>query len=138
REQGVPVYGFGEQKTPESFRQACTRFIYTEDLPIPASATSDDAPPPSPPPARRKPSVAAPLIAAAITDLDEDGDGWVNIGPIGARLRNTYPDFSQRTYGYAKLSDLIRATGRFDVKTGAGNAMYVRVKPKKDAGGKAK
>lgn len=138
REQGVPVYGFGEQKTPESFRQACTRFIYTEDLPVPASATSDDAAPPPPPPARRKPSMAAPMIAAAIADLDEDGDGWVHIGPIGTRLRNTYPDFSQRTYGYAKLSDLIRATGHFDVKTGAGNAMLVRVKPKKNAGGKAK
>ena len=32
REQGVDVYGFGEQKTPESFRQACRRFIYTENL----------------------------------------------------------------------------------------------------------
>ncbi|MBL0407695.1 NYN domain-containing protein [Microvirga aerilata] len=27
REQGVDVFGFGEQKTPESFRQACRRFI---------------------------------------------------------------------------------------------------------------
>ncbi|MNT90165.1 OST-HTH/LOTUS domain protein [compost metagenome] len=70
--------------------------------------------------------------------MDEDGDGWVNIGGIGSRLRNAYPDFDQRTYGHAKLSDLIRATGRFDVKTGAANAMLVRVKPKKDAGGKAK
>jgi len=32
REQGVDVFGFGEQKTPESFRQACRRFIYTENL----------------------------------------------------------------------------------------------------------
>jgi NYN domain len=32
REQGADVYGFGEQKTPESFRQACRRFIYTENL----------------------------------------------------------------------------------------------------------
>lgn len=30
REQGVAVFGFGEQKTPESFRKACKRFIYTE------------------------------------------------------------------------------------------------------------
>lgn len=27
REQGLDVYGFGERKTPESFRQACRRFI---------------------------------------------------------------------------------------------------------------
>ena len=32
REQGVDVFGFGAQKTPESFRQACRRFIYTENL----------------------------------------------------------------------------------------------------------
>jgi hypothetical protein len=32
REQGADVYGFGEQKTPERFRQACRRFIYTENL----------------------------------------------------------------------------------------------------------
>ena len=32
REQGVDVYGFGEQKTPESFRRACRRFVYTENL----------------------------------------------------------------------------------------------------------
>ena len=32
REQGADVYGFGEQKTPESFRQPCRRFIYTENL----------------------------------------------------------------------------------------------------------
>ena len=131
REQGVPVYGFGERKTPESFRQACTRFIYTENL----TAARDDAArgeasASEPPPERRKPSEAAPLIRTAIADMDEDGDGWVNIGGIGNRLRNAYPDFDQRTYGHAKLSELIRATGRFDVEAGAGGAMRVRVRAK--------
>ena len=32
REQGADVYGFGARKTPESFIQACPRFIYTENL----------------------------------------------------------------------------------------------------------
>ena len=32
REQGVDVFGFGEHKTPESFRQACRTFVYTENL----------------------------------------------------------------------------------------------------------
>ena len=32
REQGADVFGFREQKTPESFRQACRKFIYTENL----------------------------------------------------------------------------------------------------------
>ena len=127
REEGVDVYGFGEQKTPESFRQACTRFIYTENLiatvPVDAGAKSPVAEAPA---TKRKPSEAARLIAAIIADMDEDGDGWVAVGGIGNRLRNAHPDFDQRTYGYAKLSDLIRATGRFEVETGERGAMRIR------------
>ena len=127
REEGVDVYGFGEQKTPESFRQACTRFIYTENLiaPIPAEAGAK-SPVAESRPTKRKPSEAARLIAAIIADMDEDGDGWVAVGGIGNRLRNAHPDFDQRTYGYAKLSDLIRATGRFEVETGERGAMRIR------------
>ncbi|MBK8469234.1 MAG: NYN domain-containing protein [Actinomycetales bacterium] len=32
REAGLEVYGFGEQKTPEAFRNACHRFVFTEVL----------------------------------------------------------------------------------------------------------
>ncbi len=148
REEGVDVYGFGERKTPESFRQACTRFIYTENLSPPAAAAVGDEAPAAPTrsrraaagstpaapaakaeaaaPGKRPPSEAARLIAAVIADMDEDGDGWVAAGGIANRLRNAYPDFDQRSYGYAKLSDLIRATGRFEVETGTGGAMKVR------------
>jgi hypothetical protein len=141
REEGVDVYGFGERKTPESFRQACTRFIYTENLSSPVAeeaaapagggraavaAASASAPAAS---GKRKPVEAARLIATVIADMDEDGDGWVTVSGLGDRLRNAYPDFDQRTYGHAKLSDLIRATGRFDVQTGAaGGAMRIRDK----------
>lgn len=45
REEGLQVFGFGEQKTPEAFRNACHRFIFTEVL--------RPAPPPSPSPVRR-------------------------------------------------------------------------------------
>ncbi len=127
REEGVDVYGFGEQKTPESFRQACTRFIYTENLiaPVPVDAGAK-SPVAEAPATKRKPSEAARLIATIIADMDEDGDGWVAVGGIGNRLRNAHPDFDQRTYGYAKLSDLIRATGRFEVETGERGAMRIR------------
>jgi uncharacterized LabA/DUF88 family protein len=37
REEGLLVYGFGEQKTPEAFRNACHKFIFTEVLRKPAS-----------------------------------------------------------------------------------------------------
>lgn len=109
REQGVPVYGFGEQKTPESFRQACTRFIYTENL-TPGPDEKPDAVK-----ARGTLKDAAKLLRAVMQDMDDEDDGWIAIAGIGSRLRNAHPDFDQRTYGYSKLTDLIKATGRFDV-----------------------
>ena len=134
REEGLDVFGFGEEKTPEAFRQACTRFIYTENLTVPAAEGAADTAVSAPEPAaaapapRRKLSAAARLIERTLTDMDEDGDGWVAVGGIGSRLRNAYPDFDQRTYGYAKLSDLIRASNRFEVATGANGALRVRRK----------
>ena len=130
REEGVDVFGFGEQKTPESFRQACTRFIYTENLTGPEAV---DAPEAAESPVRiiaprRKPAEAARLIEAVIADMDEDDGGWVAVGGIGSRLRNAHPDFDQRSYGHAKLSDLIRATGRFEVQAVNGGVMRVRRK----------
>ncbi len=72
REQGVDVYGFGEQKTPESFRQACRRFIYTENLlpeaPAPDQPEKPDARPAS---VTRPPSAATALIKTAIAQLAE-------------------------------------------------------------------
>src|SRR5688572_11644153 len=39
RQDGLPVYGFGGAKTPESFKQACTRFI---DVAALAKAEKDE------------------------------------------------------------------------------------------------
>jgi len=46
REEGLMVYGFGEQKTPEAFRNACHKFLFTEVLrqpTLPASASGSAA-----------------------------------------------------------------------------------------------
>src|SRR3984885_4688652 len=42
REEGADVYGVGAQKTPESFRQACRRFIYIENLLPEAEVSAPD------------------------------------------------------------------------------------------------
>src|SRR6188508_2970186 len=55
REQGTDVYGFGEQKTPESFRQACRRFVYTENL-LPSTAAQGSVK------ALQPPSAATPIL----------------------------------------------------------------------------
>ncbi|PTM98863.1 NYN domain-containing protein [Mycoplana dimorpha] len=120
REQGTDVFGFGEQKTPESFRQACRRFIYTENL-LP-EANEDQ----TTQPALRPPSAAVPLIRKVIAQAAGE-DGWLTLSALGSQLSNLSPDFDPRTYGYRKLSDLVRKTGRFEIDQSSG-AMKIRYK----------
>lgn len=128
REEGAAVYGFGEQKTPESFRQACTRFIYTENLAPDLAATASASGAGARPTAQKKSTEALRLIDEVMAAMDDD-DGWVTLGAIGSALRNAYPDFDQRTYGYGKLSDLIRSFKQLEVeKTEQGRTLRVRRK----------
>ena len=139
REQGLPVFGFGERKTPESFRQACTRFIYTENLTkpepiaLPEKATvTASAEPLKTAPAKPTPlndlNKAQQLIINALNTAEEDGDGWVSLSSVGSRVRHIYTDFDHRTYGYSKLSDLIRALPRLDIAASQTNGLKVRAK----------
>jgi len=134
REQGVDVYGFGEQKTPESFRQACRRFIYTENLlpgaPAPDEPGRADARPSS---VTRPASAATPLIRTAIVQLDAE-EGWVALGRVGQQLAILASDFDPRTYGQGKLSDLVERTGAFELRRTDAGQVQVRPKP---SGGRA-
>ena len=125
REQGVDVFGFGEQKTPESFRQACRRFIYTENLLQEARVLESDAGKATKP--LRPASAVVPLLRKALAQMDSE-DGWVRLSALGQRLDNTTTDFDPRTYGYRKLSDLVRETDAFEVSQPEGGALRVRLK----------
>jgi uncharacterized LabA/DUF88 family protein len=126
REQGADVYGFGAQKTPESFRQACRRFIYTENL-LPQSTTSaaDSA---SKPPSLQPASAAIPILQKAVSQIESE-DGWVMLGPVGKQILNLFSDFDVRSYGLSKLSDLVRKTEAFDIEKLDGGNMRMRAKP---------
>ncbi|TIT12853.1 MAG: NYN domain-containing protein, partial [Mesorhizobium sp.] len=104
REQGVDVFGFGEQKTPLSFRQACRRFVYTENL-LRIVENSQNAAPVTKP--LQPPSAATPILKKVIAQMDSE-DGWVLLGTFGKQLSNLFSDFDPRTYGFGKLSDLVR------------------------------
>lgn len=135
REQGLDVYGIGEKKTPEAFRMACKRFIYVENLGSDETeeTTVEPAKPGQPaeakPAGRREkepPQNAIPLIAAAMRAIDPEGE-WYSLGQVGQYITQANPDFDTRTYGSAKLSDLIRKiTSRFEVKPGPGGQLLAR------------
>jgi uncharacterized protein (TIGR00288 family) len=42
REKGAAVYGFGDTKTPEPFRTACTKFLFLDQLSAPEDDRADD------------------------------------------------------------------------------------------------
>lgn len=120
REQGLDVYGIGQQKTPEAFRKACKRFIFVENL------LSEPEPDPRRAPRREGPDKAMPLIRAAMQAIDKDQD-WFPLGQLGQAILANHPDFDSRTYGCAKLSDLIQRAGGFEMRKNA-NQLEVRLK----------
>lgn len=125
REEGLDVFGFGEHKTPESFRQACRRFIYTENLLPERSRPEQDKPVPKP---LAKPQDATELLVRVMDQIDTD-DGWVQLGQFGKQLVNVSSDFDPRTYGYRKLSDLVRSSELFEVDHPETGAIHIRLKP---------
>ncbi|KWV58586.1 Maebl [Bradyrhizobium macuxiense] len=125
REHGVDVFGFGEQKTPESFRQACRRFVYTENLLAGTVSNKDAAAGPN---SLQPPDAATPVIKKVITQMESE-DGWVTLGEVGRQLANLASDFDPRTYGFRKLSDLVRKTNSFEIDQPKGGTTRIRVKP---------
>ncbi|MFC7706446.1 NYN domain-containing protein [Plastorhodobacter daqingensis] len=131
REQGLDVYGIGQRKTPEAFRKACKRFIFVENLLEPAGgAVEADADAPrqaASTPRKEAAAKALPLIEAAMRAIGGDED-WYSLGQIGQFIIAANPDFDSRSYGSAKLSDLLLSTGRFELRRGEGNQMLARLK----------
>lgn len=125
REQGVDVFGFGEQKTPESFRQACRRFVYTENLLPEAPANLESAGAKAAPPSVARRCCANPDSSEEQMDTE---DGWVLLGAVGNRLANLASDFDPRTFGFRKLSDLVRQTNAFELDQPEGRALRIRAK----------
>ena len=140
REQGVTVFGFGERKTPRPFITACDKFIYFDVLNSGASG-SVDVEKPVPEPQALKPVVVAPVVktepdvpgkkpAPAKPSLNKtalrmlanavsasaDENGRAHLGNVGSLLAKQSPDFDARNYGFARLSDLMRASGIVDIE----------------------
>ncbi len=138
---GAIVYGFGAKKTPAPFVNACSRFLYLENLGSPAAAEEASKPAPAKAPARKTraagkaeaPPEAEPAARADKADtsaLRQDArlvsllrnavetaigeDGWSSLGSVGQQIGNQ-ASFDPRNYGYRKLIDLIEATQLFEL-----------------------
>ncbi|MDC0662773.1 NYN domain-containing protein [Marinobacter sp. SS21] len=134
-EAGLPVFGFGEKKTPSPFVDACSQFIYTENLQVEEEEAAAE-----PAATARKAdqdvshkytrnelrgdSRLVKTLRTAVEQVSED-DGWAHLGRVGQYISNN-SSFSPVNYGYKKLSDLIRVSELFEIKRGEKNATFIR------------
>jgi len=126
-ESGLPVYGFGEKKTPKPFVDACSPFIYTENL----VTEKEDKPSVVKKPASKDrnklkgDTSLMKLLRTAVEQTSED-DNWAHMSKVAHYISNN-SSFSAINYGYKKLGDLIKATELFEVEMrNDGTAMYIK------------
>jgi uncharacterized LabA/DUF88 family protein len=149
REDGLPVFGFGEQKTPNSFVKACNRFFYTEILkpkspskrprePKADKKASSDEPnnaeianagPTDPAPLRNfktdKEFQAA--LDNALDAATPTNSNRADLGAVGNHLQKLMPEFDARNYGFKKLSDLVEQMANFKLSRRAINGGAQRI-----------
>lgn len=111
RESGMEVIGMGEEKTPRSFRVACTRFVNLENLSNQdEEKTGKDA---------QDNTIGREIIYNAITNIvneNENKGKSLELAAVGNRLVNMYPDFDVRNYGYTLLSKFVEDAGLFHLE----------------------
>jgi len=126
-ESGLPVFGFGEQKTPKPFVDACSPFIYTENL-VPEKEEKSEKALPTVKKNKsdlRRDAALVKLLRTAVEQTSED-DNWVDMSKVGHYISNN-SSFSSINYGYKKLSDLIRVSELFEMEMRKdGTAMYIK------------
>lgn len=111
RESGMEVIGMGEEKTPRSFRVACTRFVNLENLGNQDENTDGKD--------KQDNTVSREVVYNAITNIiteNENKGKAVTLGSVGNRLVNMYPDFDVRNYGYSLLSRFLEDSGLFQME----------------------
>ncbi len=126
REDGVAVYGFGEQKASTAYVRSCDRFFYCDLLMQEEKRDTETAP-------AKTARLPVDDILAAIDDLSGD-DGWAHLGDVGQILNKRLPDFDPRNHGFRKLSSLVEGMKPVEVRrkntTGGSSMVEVRVRPR--------
>lgn len=139
REQGLTVYGFGENRTPKAFVSACDKFIFVDVLREQKSETQPKSEgssssrrrrggkngrgserPPAPAPeavpfrVELSDEVASAIRTAVAARADEDG--WTRHDTIGNHISRIVPSFDPRNYGVSKLIEVLTGSGLVETR----------------------
>jgi len=127
---GLKVYGFGAEKTPSPFINACSQFIFIEKLieSEPSKEEKGVSQLGSNKLSRnelRMDSGLVRLLRTAVEQTVED-DGWSYLGSVGQYISNN-TSFSPVNYGYKKLSEIVKASDLFKIEMRKNNTqMYLK------------
>ncbi|AOE49466.1 NYN domain-containing protein [Kangiella sediminilitoris] len=121
--EGKLVFGYGESKTKDVFKNSCSRFLVLD-----SKLNKEEIQKASPGQLKQDTKLIS-LIRDAI-DLNSDDNGWASLGPIGSFITNK-SSIDIRNYGYKKLSDLIKVIDLFQTKK-SGNQILVKDKKGND------
>ena len=125
-ENGFPVYGFGQKKTPKPFVDSCSPFIYIENLVASSDSESESASQPAKKTkAKLRQDAALVRLLRTAVEQTADDDGRANMGQVASYISNNNSSFSSVNYGYKRVSDLIKATDLFKIELRNGTAMYI-------------
>ncbi|KTE17670.1 NYN domain-containing protein [Sphingopyxis sp. H115] len=146
RANGHEVYGFGERKTPSPFVNACTTFLYLDNLDgaEPTASTPESpevkstkakAAPKSAPSAKPAGKLLAQdtklvtILRGAVEAAARD-DGWAAMSAAGSAAKRQAP-IDPRNYGVKNFPALFEAIGLFEIVKGEGGHSYVADKRNK-------
>ncbi len=142
KEDGVKVYGFGEKKTPEAFRNACNKFTFIELLDkstssppaLSATKSSSKASKKEQPKEDVTPDTVIEeppyeLIKTAIENSCDES-GIARLSAVGTNLLRLKPDFDPRLYkkGPAPLAAILREKPDLFEMVGKGATLSVKIK----------
>jgi len=133
KESEIYVFGFGEHKTPISFRNACDDFIFTENL-IFNTEVLEDTPEVKPTKENTNEDSLKELAKLLHVGWEktQDDEGWASVSAAGAYIKRQSPDFDPRTYGSSKLTSLLaKLSEHFEMKRypGKGTTTIVDYRP---------
>ncbi|GAA4038487.1 NYN domain-containing protein [Parerythrobacter jejuensis] len=125
RQDGLPVYCFGDKRTPMALKTACTRFLDVDRLmkgenPIASDngASTDDVP-------DTVDEELITLLGDAWKASSRDEDGFARLHEVG-QIAGNRSSFDVRNYGFKRLSELVRSLDRFEIKRGTDEQLYVK------------
>ena len=137
RESGKRVIGVGRRKTPKAFVEACERFVFLEVLAGNAgdSVATEQATEPA---KDDQPRPIQSVLTKALNRVDTDDEDWASLSGLGNHIYRTDPSFDSRTYGFGKLSDLVKAQPFVETKTvtapNGSEILWVRLKRRRQTG----